>query len=92
MRWNGVVIGVFSLVALGMLFVALLYLIGAEDKSEAHWGAIMAVLGGIGGFLGGSWTTANMRFDETPPMMPVSDALEFVRLGKSVVSTEEERS
>lgn len=79
-RWNGVIIGVFALVALCFLFTGLIMLLKSPDKTEAHWGAVMAIIGFIGGFMAGCWATAHMRFDESPPQMPVSDAIEFARL------------
>ena len=82
MRWNGIIIGLFSLVALGVLAAALFILLASDDKSEAHWGALMAVIGFVGGFLAGTWNTAHMRFDESPPQMPVEQALEFAKLAR----------
>ena len=83
MRWNGIIVGSFSIIALAMVFAIALLLILEPSKSEAHWGAVMACLGFIGGFLAGSWNTAHMRFDESPPQMPVEDALKLVEMAKS---------
>ena len=93
MRWNGVVVAVFSLIAVCMLFTALVMLLGSGDKSEAHWGAIMAIISGISGFAMGAWATAHMRFDESPPTMPVDDALRMVKwMSRNVTPEEFERA
>ena len=82
MRWNGIVIGLFSLVALGILAAVVFRIFNLENLAEPHWGLAASIIGFIGGFLAGSWNTAHMRFDESPPQMPVSQALEFAKLVK----------
>ena len=79
-RWNAVIVAIFALIALSMLFKFGLELLQSPDKSEAHWGAVMAIIGFIGGFMTGAWTTAHMRMDETKPQMPVEDHIRLVEM------------
>ena len=81
-RGTSIVFAIFACLIVGGLFAMVIMLIQRDTLDEATWGAIMAMLGYIGGVGTTFGAIAHMRADESPPQMSTETALEFAKLAR----------